>query len=409
MVNEKKHIAVLTTEYLNIPSANGICAKNLVTELKKVGNEVDVICFETNGSSMQKTGDIHTVRMNRASSGGAYSYIFHKLKIATGLICGHALMLMSNELIEKYKQKLDEIHSASPIDIIVAMFFTTESVEAMVRFKVEHPSVQTVSYELDSIGDGIAQSAFKRHLEISAYNKWLREKYKTTDRVIVMKTHEDYWKQQFGEFASKMYVADIPVLISHDGVPELYKKCTMVYTGLLDKEYRSPTYLLTVLRLLSNCMDFEFLFFSKGNCEDEIAAATAECPVIKQKGFVSQEEMQKVVDCSHFLISIGNSISRSVPSKLISYIASGKPVIHFSSQENDVCQEYLDNYPLGLIVKQSMPCDQAAEAIYQFAKQNCGKYVDFNSIKEKFYLNDPAYGARLVTAAGSTADSEYEG
>ena len=121
-----------------------------------------------------------------------------------------------------------------------------------------------------------------------------------------------------------------------------------------------------------------------------------------------QEELQKIIEHTHFLISIGNSTSRSVPSKLISYIASGKPIIHFSSQENDVCWEYLDNYPLGLVVKQSLSYDQACEIVYRFVKQNCGKNVDFDSVREKFYLHDPAYSAKLITEMRDTVNQERE-
>lgn len=394
----KTHIVVLSTEYSGFPTANGICARNLVTQLEQMGHSVDVICSESKENNVREGSKIYTFKRPKASHGGFVSKVFHKIKTVIRMLSGNAIAMMNRDLIRAYWQKLEEVNRTSPIDTVIAMFFSIESVEALARFKQEHPSVFAVSYELDSIGDGISQQSAKHRIAAAVYEKWLQKKYSVIDRIIVMKSHDSYWKEKFGLFSAKMQTADIPVLLpsKDNDMPELYKKCTMVYSGLIEKAYRSPTYLLSVLSELNKRLDFDFLFFSKGDCETEIANAAAENPSIRQMGFVTPEELGKAVDRSHFLISIGNSVSRSLPSKLISYIAAGKPIIHFSSQKDDICREYLKNYPMGLIVNQDLPCAEACRIVCRFVKENLGKSIGFNEVREKFIMNDPAYSAKLI-------------
>ena len=94
------------------------------------------------------------------------------------------------------------------------------------------------------------------------------------------------------------------------------------------------------------------------------------------------------------LISIGNNISRSVPSKLISY---GKPIIHFSSQKKDVCCEYLNKYPLALIIHQNDSLETSCKKIVSFLKESKDKRLDSGFVQKIYPLNVPLYSVILIT------------
>ena len=389
------NIVILTSIYLDTPSANGICAQNIVSQLRSIGHSVDVICYENSSFPDNGFFDIHTVKKSSVISNGFFASIFRKLKLGSKIILGNATAMMDKNLVNSYYHKLEEVDQKKTIDIVIAFFFPVESLEAMYLFKLKHNSVDTISFELDSIGDGIVQSR-KVQIVNYVYSRWLKKIYERIDSIIVMKSHAEYWKREFVSFVTKMNVADIPVLVPQGEALESYERCTIVYAGLIEKKYRNPSYLLKVLLELKQNLDFDFLFFSKGDCENEITKAATQYTGIRKMGFVKPEVLQTFLAHADFLVSIGNSVSNSVPSKLISYVASGKPIIHFSSQANDICKEYLANYPLGLIIDQSLPSSQACSLLYGFIMKNRGKNLEFDDIKRKFYLNTPEYSAKLI-------------
>ena len=49
-------------------------------------------------------------------------------------------------------------------------------------------------------------------------------------------------------------------------------------------------------------------------------------------------------DSVHCLLSIGNLNTTQIPSKVIEYISTGKPVIHFSEIENDPVKNIAKNF-----------------------------------------------------------------
>ena len=42
-----------------------------------------------------------------------------------------------------------------------------------------------------------------------------------------------------------------------------------------------------------------------------------------------------------------------LPSKLLSYIETGMPILHIQKQENDACIEYLNKYELAAVIREN--------------------------------------------------------
>lgn len=386
---------VLSSIYLNIPSANGICARNLVDALRDLGNEVEVVCYQKGTvSSETQSEHIHTIPQPASKESGS---LFEKGMRAAKVLLGSTAPLINLATADAYYQRLLEINQKGKIDAIVAMFFPFEGVEAVYRFEAENSGIKAIVYELDSVGDGVSES--KAHSFYNrAYERWLNMIYKAVTGIIVMRSHEDYWRQSFERrFSDKLHIADLPVLVDKTRKDKPGNgKANMLYSGLIEKRYRSPSYLLDVLRALEKKMPFEMSFYSKGDCENEIAEAAKNIEGVRQYGYVTPEELEDATLEADVLISIGNSFSNSVPSKLISYLGYGKPIIHFSAQKDDICNSYLNRYPLALIVDQSLPVDFSAERIRDFIKNSKGKSVSSSDLKAAFPTNFPKYSAEII-------------
>lgn len=387
-------IVVLSTIYLGAASANGICARNIVEQLRQLGHRVEVVCYEKSDYSEEY---IHTVPQKNSPIRTGISKVLYKLSFGFQLALQIGEPVMDRNLAANYYKKLCQINAQGKIDAVVAMYFPTESLKAAYQFKKENPHVRIMTYELDSVGDGIATSTVYA-LENQRHKKFLSKVYLETDVVFVMAAHESYWRKAFGgKYDEKLVIVDIPVLSENTMVAQTHNEgVSMIYAGLIERKYRSPAYLLAVLKEMNKTLDITFDFYSKGDCEEDIAEAAKVVKGITLKGYVPQEELEKGIADSDILVSIGNSVSRSVPSKIITYISYGKPIIHFSSQTDDVCKEYFYKYPLSLVVDQSLPIVEACEEIKKFISNNKGKNVPYEIVKEIYYLNDPKYSASLI-------------
>ncbi len=235
------------------------------------------------------------------------------------------------------------------------------------------------------------------HLLKRTYLKWLASVYTTVDDVIIMKTHLKPWLGYFGDkFSSKSHESDLPVLLHRVRHEESCTNHSFIYAGLFDKKYRSPEYLLSVLKEFENRIDYTFYFYSKGDCEEMIANNAKECQSIKKMGYVEQHVLDTAIYNASILVSIGNSVSNSIPSKLISYISFKKPIIHFSYHENDICNEYLAKYPLALIINQNNPVDVSCRQILSFIEKIKSFEVDEINVEGIYPMNTPKYSAKLI-------------
>ncbi len=399
-------VLILSANYLGAANANGICAKNIAKQLTKNGHEVSVLCYDNGKDSEERVYTIPSpVRKTRKS-------FFEK---AFAILKGFFSPELSRDSVSNYEDIALKICQENNIDTVVAMFFPFETVAALKIIKKRTVNIKTIVYELDSVGDGIfggfkhqkhsngvlnCLHNFRYRLADRAIKRWCDRQYSYADRVILMRTHEEYWKNTFGKkHGNKLSIADIPVLVERP-LPKVEKSAEaplrFLYGGLIQEAYRSPNYLLKIFEEYRRHNEAELHFFSKGDCEDKIADAAKRIGGIFQHGYVPEAELDIAIAEADVLLSIGNSVSKSVPSKLITYLAYGKPVIHFSSQKDDVCMSYLEKYPLGLVIKEWDSVKENVSKLQRFMEETKGKTVSFESVSSVLMKNTPEYSARLL-------------
>ena len=134
------------------------------------------------------------------------------------------------------------------------------------------------------------------------------------------------------------------------------------------------------------------------SCKDASEAAKR-VGCIFQHGYVSEAELDVAIADADILLSIGNRVSRSVPSKLITYFACGKPVVHFSSQKEDVCMQYIEKYELGLVLCEWDTVEENIRKFQDFLDKALGRSVNIEMVEKVFNKNTPSYSASLITEA----------
>lgn len=382
-------ILILSSFYLGAATANGICAKNIAQQLKQDKQDVFVLCYD----DAELEENVYTVACPTSESRSIVAKVVGRVRSVVS-------PKLNKKLLNEYKALTLELCKEKKIDVIVCCFFPFETIPVITAVKKKFPHIRTIIYELDSVGDGIFLGSKYQKSVNTAIERWCSRQYCYADKVIVMESHEEYWKNIFKrKHGDRLKIADIPVLVEKC-LPQYTKESiapvSFLYGGLIEQSYRSPDHLLTVFEEFSKIVQARFDFFSKGDCEEKIAEFSKRIDGIYQNGYVPQETLDKAIAKADVLVSIGNRISHSVPSKLITYFSYGKPVVHFSSQKDDVCVRYVERYSLGLVLREWDSAEENARKLFEFINETLGKKVEFSEVAKVFIKNTPAYSAGLI-------------
>lgn len=128
------------------------------------------------------------------------------------------------------------------------------------------------------------------------------------------------------------------------------EKNRIIYGGGIDKKQRNPSEILEIFSLISKETDIEVFFYTYGNMQENLKNYENKNSYFHSFNAISLNEYNKELEKSNFLLSIGNRESDIVPSKLFDYISTGKPIIHFSYNDNDPYKNYLKRYRPSIIV-----------------------------------------------------------
>ena len=312
----------------------------------------------------------------------------------------------SKRRVNDYIRIIDRLNTERNYDAIVGTMFPPDVCLACSEF--DH----FILYELDSlINNPMYKEGLKKHLTFRL--KTLERKlYKRAELIIHLNNNRKFYsKEEYKKYDNKTVYSDIPELkrnqlnksikVEHESVMNGMDddQLLMVYSGHLSRQYRSPSELIELLRDLSNKCKIKCLFFSRGDCEDELRDAEVQTHgMIKRMGYVSQEELSAFTNKADFLLDIGNNLSDedySLPSKVICYMALGKPIIHLNGK-NDSAIPYLEKYGLAINVEGHSINDNTVKKVFEFIKNNKGKTVDFFDLLAKFPQNTPEYTADLI-------------
>jgi hypothetical protein len=162
----------------------------------------------------------------------------------------------------------------------------------------------------------------------------------------------------FPEYQNKIHV--IPPLLASSTATETEGTLStgkaairLVYIGRLYRENRNPDFLLALFhRLLasdrSDPLELHF-FGSINDCRDVIEPYKALYNnKIYLHGSVSHTTALRAMGEADILVNIGNANPHQLPSKVVEYAATGKPILNVAIKSTDSSASFFLNYPLCL-------------------------------------------------------------
>ena len=125
-----------------------------------------------------------------------------------------------------------------------------------------------------------------------------------------------------------------------------------VFCGSLYPTLREPDFALKLFTAL-NAPDLTLTMAGRGWEPFEAAAQEAQSVLgarFTRPGLLPPAEAAALEAGADILLSLGNAFDNQMPSKLFSYLGTGKPLLHLAVTDTDPTLPYLARYPLALVL-----------------------------------------------------------
>ena len=306
---------------------------------------------------------------------------------------------LDQDVIRQIKKILREIGCDSN-DVIVPVAGFYETVTAALEWKKDNKS-RVISYQVDPCSTNKAYST--KSLEMrQAYE---RNMYHQSDFVIttpiikkelaLMLPHTDMDKTVAMEFPN-LELSRLQFKGRQEAKDNERKEISCVFCGMVYQGVRDPGFAIKLFSGLKN--DTKLVMV--GVTRKEASAYVPEQDIgnnITFCGYLPADETQDYIETADFLVNIGNKVLNQVPSKLFTYIATGKPIINLCTSRNCPTIPYLDKYLLSLNVFED-DILEARKQVESFIANSVGKRVAAEEIAHNFYECSAEYCANVMNS-----------
>lgn len=210
-------------------------------------------------------------------------------------------------------------------------------------------------------------------------------------------------------YLSKVQCVPVHIMIDNTNNGEDFNNTSnevrLCYCGTLMSDIRNPEKLLQAFLMLPE--NYVLSFYSKG-CEDIIERykMMASDRILNNGRIMDSTQYDEMIHSQDVLISIGNTVSNQIPSKIFDYCSYGKPIIHFINSKDDEIKNILKFYPLIKFIDYNN-ISNVAEDVVNFINEVKGKSVSYDLIEKflKEYLVE-TIGSRIINDIKGLSDSE---
>lgn len=275
---------------------------------------------------------------------------------------------------------LDKVITENDIDIIVSINCSIELSFPLLHLR-EHGKLSTkwFFYMLDPFE---SHEYYRKHQSVRYLRRLQHRIMKQCDRVLATKLiYEDTALWESADILNKITITEFPkieepkYIPSEEDIPLEAGRIHVVCTGSKNETVRNSQYTLALCRANP---DVSFHFIGHGWTNGSIIQdgnITFYPPV-------SHQVIQNVQLKADFLLNIGNAVTNQLPSKVLEYISTGKPIINVYKSEKCPAKELLRSWD-SLNLYEGSPLNTSSSLLKTFL---CAEHLSFDYDKiEKLY------------------------
>lgn len=207
---------------------------------------------------------------------------------------------------------------------------------------------------------------------------------------------------ELGGFLSKATAVEFPCLVSPPASrpPSPFppgNALRLVYTGVLNDQYRSPARLLELCALAQQREPRLELHIFGANQSDCLRAALRQAPPwLHYHGQVPPEQALAATLAADALVNLGNTFANMMPSKILDYLATGLPIVNLCQLADCPTLRLTRRYPAALDLFEGGDVQADALRLLQFLQTHAGRQLAFDQVEALFPQATPAYVAQQM-------------
>jgi len=405
--NKNERVLFITDSYYPHPFPTGICTHEIAKEYRNNGVEVHVVCLKKSGDKKDEVFEgiyTHKVSMTIANRFRMYAHANSNLRI--GRLASKIFVFMNRIKTLLFLKwfplttpltawalywRALKLHEDLNFDQVILTHKPLETLLAGKMLKKKYSGLKVAMYCVDSISNFSRNYSFLSPNWVSLQGrKYEKDLYSTYDYILNMKSHELYYKDKFyDEFRHKMDYVDIPLVSDLVSIKsERKQNLKFIHVGSVRADIIDD-FLRIIETLGDSGVEMKTHFYGWSGYGDY------KSDYIERHGFVSRSEILDIYKTADYLVSMGNTNSDNIPSKIFEYISTGKKIIHLYRGNTDSCSYYYNMYPNALMICLDDDYDFNVCKISDFIESEA-EMIDFEKISELFKLNLASETFRLL-------------
>lgn len=164
-------------------------------------------------------------------------------------------------------------------------------------------------------------------------------------------------------------------------------KINLCFIGKFYSDVRNPEFLLNLMNQLQNTNVVLHIIGPMGECVEIISRHLSKnCSNIIYHGVVSPTMADDIMLHADILLHVGNAVDSLMPSKILDYISSGKPILNICKIPSCPTLPLMERYPNGMtIYEYENLTDDVLSNVVSFCEDNKGKQIAFKEIFNIYY------------------------
>lgn len=365
-------ILICIMEYYPLQNASANCVSNIVDRIKKDKKDlsVDVLTFKTRPDDLEEeeyrnTTIFRLYDIRRVRRKDYFSYCETKplsiiqkawfcLLKTVGQIQKRIAITPCRVFSRSIYKAIRELDEHKSYDAILSVSGDFAISYACAKYKEKRNRAKLYTYLLDPLCGNFLYKHYNERKVREDQEFIFRESDFAVVTPIIYATLSDVHNVVSCEFPS--FFEDEEITENKNNIQFDHEKVNLLYTGVFYREIRDPEYLV---KLISQ-MDKKTVLHICGHFD---AAYEIKYKKLIEKGQlilhgnVSHEIMYNAIMEADYLVNVGNSTDMMLPSKLISYISTGKPIINIYQIKSCPTLNYLQNYNNNINLSQTDSID----------------------------------------------------